>query len=398
MARAGASPGNMERSDRPPASAAMRLLSHNTCVCLLLAGAAVAGLVAADAPAKLDPQHLAALIKQLGHEEFLDREAASRELEAAGEQALPALRGAAATDGSPEVRLRAERALRAILWGNRTSKSTGLVTVPVPAGEFVMGAPKGQAGRRPDEAQHKVRIGRPFLIGVHEVTQEEYQKVTETNPSGFAATGESRDRVKGVETKRFPVESVSWFDAVEFCNRLSALDGHEPYYKVADAKRESGSVVAATVTVLGGHGYRLPTEAEWEYACRAGGTRAFHFGDFNTGRQANLKPSASAGGYGGPPAWTPHNRPVPVGSYKPSRWTLFDTHGNVGEWCGDWYDKDYYAAAPEGDPPGPDKGTQRVVRGGSWMVAEESGRSASRLALAPGERKDYVGFRVARTP
>jgi len=373
----------------------MSLLSKG-CLGFLLTGSVIVTFLAADAKAQPNPQ-IANLIKQLGHEEYREREAANTELEEVGEKALPSLKDAVATSDSPEIRLRAQRIIRAILWRNRWSKSLALEMIPINSGEFLIGSPKSEAYRRPDETQHKVRINRAFYLGVHEVTQEQYRKVTERDPSWFTEIGGGKDRVKGLDTKAFPVDSVTWFDAIDFCNRLSKLDGYEPHYQLTEVKLETGSIASATVTTLGGKGYRLPTEAEWEYACRAGGDRAFHFGYQNTGREANLKPSPSAGGYGGPPTWTPVGRPTKVGSYKANPWLLYDMHGNVGEWCGDWYDEDY-AKSPPNDPNGPDKGTHRVVRSGSWMLPEGSCRSASRFSLMPDERKDYVGFRVARTP
>jgi formylglycine-generating enzyme required for sulfatase activity len=365
---------------------------------VLLVSLAVAALLGAEPAREPDARAIADLIRQLGHEEFARREEAGKKLEAIGEKAIGPLRDAAAAHDDAEVRWRAPGVVRAILWRARTSKSTGLELMPLPAREFAMGSPKAEGYRRQDEQQHKVRITRPFLIGVSEVTQEQYKKVTGFNPSYFAETGGGKPRVEGLDTAQFPVESVTWFDAVEFCNRLSKLDGFEPYYTLADVKKDGDAVTGATVAVAGGSGYRLPTEAEWEFACRAGWNRPFHFGGYSTGREGNFKPSPDAGGYGGPPVWKALGRTTKVRSYKPSGWNLYDTHGNVAEWCWDWYDADYYADSPEADPAGPDRGTQRVIRGGSWMVPEGSCRSASRLSLAPDERKDFAGFRVARSP
>jgi sulfatase modifying factor 1 len=364
---------------------------------VLLASLIVAGLLGAEPAKEPGRQKIADLIRQLGHEEFARREAAAKELEATGEKALAPLREAAAGSDDPEVRWRAPGVVRAILWRVRTSQSTGLELIPLGAREFEMGSPKGEGYRRPDETQHKVRLTRPFLLGVNEVTQEQYRKVMKASPSWFASTGGGKARVEGLDTTSFPVESVTWYDAIEFCNCLSKLDGFEPYYKVTDVKRDGDSITGATVAVAGGNGYRLPTEAEWEYGCRAGWNRPYHFGGYSTGREGNFKPAPDAGGYGGSPSWTALGRATKTRSYKPSGWNLYDMHGNVGEWCWDWYDKDYPADAQD-DPTGPDRGTQRVVRGGSWMVPAGSCRSASRFSLAPDERKDFAGFRVARTP
>ena len=363
-----------------------------------LAALVVAGVLHAEPVKEAEKKRIDDLIRQLGDEEFAKREAARKELELVGEQALPFLHGAAASNESPEVRHRAPGIARAIMWRVRTSKSTGLETVPLTTREFLMGSPKGEGYRRTDEAQHKVRITRPFFIGVTEVTQEQYRKVMDTSPSWFSKTGGGKAAVDGLDTSEFPVEMVTWFDAIEFCNRLSKLDGYEPYYKLAEVKKDGDAITSATVTLRGGNGYRLPTEAEWEFACRAGWGRPYNFGGYNGGKQANMKPAPDAGGYGGPPSWKAVGRTTKVKSYPASGWNMYDVHGNVGEWCWDWYGSDYYANSPRDNPTGPNTGTTRVTRGGSWMVAEGSCRSASRLSLAPGERKDYAGFRVARTP
>ncbi len=341
-------------------------------------------------------QRVAELINQLGDAAFARREAASKGLEAVGEQALPALRTAAADNPDLEIRRRARQAIRAIMLGCRKSKSTGLEMALIDMGGFQMGSAKGESGRRPDELAHPVAISRPYLLGVYEVTQSEFERVMKTRPSWFSAAGGGKDKVVGLDTSRFPVEQASWYDAVEFCNRLSKQDGYEPYYRLDDVQRAGEAVQRARVTIAGGNGYRLPTEAEWEYACRAGTIRAFHFGVQNTGREANLKPGPATG-YGSPRKWPTLDRTAKVGSYPPNDWGLYDMHGNAAEWCWDWYGKDY-APAPAADPHGPASGTHRVVRGGSWLVNEGSCRSASRAFHPPDERNYVAGFRVARTP
>jgi formylglycine-generating enzyme required for sulfatase activity len=280
----------------------------------------------------------------------------------------------------------------------RNSKSLGLETVVIQEGEFQMGSPATEANRRTDETRHKVRLSRPFLLGVYEVTQEEYEKVMQANPSWFCSKGEGRGKIPEQDTSRYPVENVTWYDALEFCNRLSKRDDFEPYYKLADVKRDGDTITSASVTRIGGNGYRLPTEAEWEYACRAGTTKAFYFGDASTGREANVKGVLVGGGYGGTTKWPDLGRTSKVGSYAANPWGLYDMHGNVAEWCWDWYDKDYYTNSPQDDPRGPDSGRHRVVRGGSWLVSEGSCRSASRFWHTAEERKEYAGFRVARSP
>jgi formylglycine-generating enzyme required for sulfatase activity len=217
------------------------------------------------------------------------------------------------------------------------------------------------------------------------------------NPSWFARTGGGKDRVAGLDTGRFPVEKVTWFDAVDFCNKLSELDGYDPYYKLADVTRDGDSITAAAVTAAGGNGYRLPTEAEWEYACRADTATPFQFGQVRTGNEGNFK-TVFPGGYGGPGKTVDLGRTAKVGSYPVGGWGLTDMHGNAAEWCGDWYDKDYYLKSPVDDPGGPAAGQHRVLRGGSWLLTNTSCRSASRFWLPPGESTYYTGFRVARGP
>jgi formylglycine-generating enzyme required for sulfatase activity len=267
----------------------------------------------------------------------------------------------------------------------------------VPAGDFQMGSPNIRIRGREDEHAHRVRISRPFLLGAYEVTQEEYQKVMETNPSWFSPDGGGKDRIKGMDANHFPVEQVSWFDAIEFCNRLSKLDGYDPYYDVFDVKDDGKRITSAKVKIAGGRGYRLPTEAEWEYACRARTTTDYHFGYVRTGKEANFKTIIS-GGYGGPDTSVFLDRTVSVGSYKPNNWGLYDMHGNVAEWCWDWYGANYYEKSPDTDPQGPADTQHRLLRGGSWITNHQNARSATRFSHAPAEVKDYTGFRVARTP
>jgi formylglycine-generating enzyme required for sulfatase activity len=173
-----------------------------------------------------------------------------------------------------------------------------------------------------------------------------------------------------------PVESVSWFDAVEFCNELSQKEGLPPYYVI----RNSNQAI-----IDGGPGYRLPTEGEWEYACRAGTETRFSFGD-----DAGL-----LGEYG----WYQSNssgQTWPVGTKLANAWGLHDMHGNVWEWCWDWYDDSYYRNSPGVDPLGGSGATFRVIRGGSWGGDPQYCRSASRIRHAPEFRSSSLGFRVAR--
>lgn len=367
---------------------------------VVLGGCLGGGAVAIMDAGGSDPsdEQVAELIRKLGDESYEVREAASKRLLEEGEAVLPALLAAAAAD-DVEVRLRARRLCALLLL---ESRSTKMSLVFLPRGEFNMGSPPGEFEHQPDEYQHVVTIGHDFLLGEREVTQSEYQAVMRVNPSEF--TSPIEDSARGVPRvpaalQRLPVESISWFDALEFCNRLSQSDGYAPYYELTDVVKTKNSITKAAVEVRGGNGYRLPTEAEWEYACRARTLTPFNFGDRNSGREANVKPAVVAGGYGGPaPQFRHIGRTTSVASYPANAWGLYDMHGNVAEWCWDWYDKDYYRKSPAADPQGPDVGVHRTVRGGSWMSLEGTCRSSSRFWLAPNERKDHVGFRVARTP
>jgi formylglycine-generating enzyme required for sulfatase activity len=338
---------------------------------------------------------IASLIEQLGDPTFATREAASKALAGLDESALPIVRSAAESHPDAEIRGRASRAVREIMRGNSTSKSTGMKLALIEAGTFRMGSDQRRRRRFlfADEMGHDVAITEPYLLGVYEVTQDEYRQVMKVEPSAFSRTGNSRDKVAALETERFPVEQVSWFDAVEFCNRLSALDGFPPYYEIADVKRDV-SITSAQVSIGGGSGYHLPTEAQWEFACRGGTVGRFHYGEENTGIEANLQSYDRFND----PLFDSLDRPTRVGSYAPNAWGLHDMHGNIGEWCWDWYDEDYYSVSPPKDPPGPDRGDQRVVRGGAWNRNEDDCRSSSRSCLSPDEHRNSNGFRVCRMP
>ena len=177
------------------------------------------------------------------------------------------------------------------------------------------------------------------------------------------------------ESGDLPVENVSWLDAVRFCNRLSEREGRKPYYRIeGDA-----------VTIASGEGYRLPTEAEWEYACRAGTATRFSFGDDEN----------ALGQY----AWYVDNsngRTHLVGRKQPNAFGLYDMHGNVWEWCWDEYDGDYYKRSPANDPQGPEQASYRVIRGGGGHDEPRYARSANRRGFAPEYRSSLLGFRLAR--
>ena len=259
--------------------------------------------------------------------------------------------------------------------------------VRIPAGKFRMGSPKGEDKRSDDEEQHEAEIPNAFWLGIHEVTQNQFKEVMGYNPSYFSKDGEGKEGAEykygkpagGKEkvpanTSAFPVENVSWQEAEEFCKKLSAL---------AEEKRS-------------GRKYRLPTEAEWEYSCRGGApSKTFHVGNSLSSSQTNFDGNYP---FGGADKGTYLARTCKVGNYDKNAFGLFDMHGNVWEWCSDWYDKDYYGKSPAKDPPGPSKGVYRVIRGGSWHDLGRYCRSALRLRGTPAYRSSDLGFRVVVVP
>lgn len=267
-----------------------------------------------------------------------------------------------------------------VFWAN----SLGMKFVLIPPGSFMMGSPAGRGD--PDERpRHRVVITKGFYLQATEVTNAQFAAFVKA--TGYKTEAEKRggadafrvfrwERVKGASWRHpqgpnstikadYPVVQVSWNDARAFCRWLSKKTGHK---------------------------YRLPYEAEWEYAARAGTTTTYSFGD---------KP-ARLGDY----AWhrgntrdqSPYGRIHPVGRKRPNAWGLFDTHGNVREWCRDWYDKDYYASSPAKDPRGPAAGSHRIVRGGSYADGPALHRSAHRAWSKPQATIDFFGFRVVREP
>jgi formylglycine-generating enzyme required for sulfatase activity len=229
--------------------------------------------------------------------------------------------------------------------GNKTT----MKLVLIPAGKFMMGSPGAEKGHRPDESpQHQVEISKPFYLGIHVVTQEQYQRVMGTNPSYG----------KG---KQNPVETVFWGDAVEFCKTLSKMTGQ---------------------TV------QLPTEAQWEYACRAGTTTRFYYGEDDGETQL--------GEYG----WYWENCTImqPIGLKKPNAWGLYDMHGNAFQMCSDWYDGGYYTNSPKKDPQGPKEGKFHVTRGGCWITFADGCRTSQRYGCESNTRRGDMSFRVVVLP
>jgi formylglycine-generating enzyme required for sulfatase activity len=244
-------------------------------------------------------------------------------------------------------------------WGQSAkilTNSIGMEFVLIPAGTFQMGSdisPEEMAKRyggkaewyKREHPQHQVTISRPFYLQTTPVTHGQWQQVMGKNPAYFKKCG-----------KNCPVEDVSWNDAQEFIVKLNRMEKTDKY--------------------------RLPTEAEWEYACRAGSTTRFYFGDAEAG----------LGKY----AWYWNNsqkKTHPVGKKKPNAWGLYDMHGNVWEWCQDWFGG--YPPGPVTDPEGPASGERRVLRGGSWVGFAWFARSAVRYYDFP-DGGDLIGFRVAR--
>ena len=236
----------------------------------------------------------------------------------------------------------------------------------IPAGQFTMVAPSDKVGSQANERQHQVTISKPFSMGIYEVTQAQYSKVMGKHPSRFQGeTLAKRQHPTGhlgkkVDSSNHPVDQISWKDAVDFCRRLSSM----PSEKAA------------------GRVYRLPTEAEWAYACRAGSTTTYH----HCAAESAL---ASCGWYGANSGRRTHA----VGQKNTNAWGLYDMHGNVWEWCQDFHGND-----PQGgltDPRGPASGSRRVIRGGSWLNSADGCRSASRDGGSPSDSHDFIGFRVA---
>ena len=250
------------------------------------------------------------------------------------------------------------------------TNSIGMKLVRIPSGEFLMGSADTDSGAFDDEQpQHRVRISKPFYMGVYEVTQGEFEAVMGTNPSSFTRAGLAKNAPADLDCSRFPVDGITWYEAVKFCRRLSE----------SPTEKQAGRV------------YRLPSEAEWEYACRAGTTSVFYFGDSLSSSQANFKGTYPFGDSQEGPFL---NRTTTVGSYAPNRFGLYDMHGNLNEWCADRFDREYYHGSPEKDPNGSQKGTSRVIRGGDWYSDGRDCRSAFRYADIPEGIFYALGFRV----
>ena len=244
--------------------------------------------------------------------------------------------------------------------------------IELPGGEFSMGSPENEPGRYDDENPHRVRVS-AFAMAKYPVTQKLYADVMGTNPAFF-------------QGHRLPVEQVSWFEAVRFCNKLSEKAGLRPCYAIVEPKPgadqpadgEAPQAEQEVVWDRAADGYRLPTEAEWEYACRAG-TKGETYGPLDA------------------IAWHDDNSghtTHPVGQKQANSFGLYDMLGNVWQWCLDWYDDGYYKQFPSVDPQGPTRGKKRVLRGGAWDYYAPFFCAAGRYSFEPPLRERSMGFRL----
>ena len=232
----------------------------------------------------------------------------------------------------------------------------GMELVYIKPGSFLMGSPENEIDRADEEYQHEVSISQGYYLGKYAVTQRQWQKVMRNNPAHFKSCGLD-----------CPVENVSWDDIQTFIKKLNQQTGKH---------------------------YRLPTEAEWEYAARAGTTSAFSFGDNITPAQVNYNGNYP---YNGAAKGKYRETTVKVGSLPANAWGLHEMHGNVWEWVQDRYESGYYKNSPKNDPQGPAGGSYRVRRGGSWSYYARDVRSANRYRDSPSDSYNFLGFRLART-
>ena len=237
----------------------------------------------------------------------------------------------------------------------RITNSLGMEFVLIKPAKFMMGSPEDEPGRYTGERLHAVNLTNPFYLQTTEVTQAQWKAVMDQNPSSQKICGDN-----------CPVEQVSWDDAQRFIQKLNRKEGTDKY--------------------------RLPTEAEWEYACRAGSTTAFANGDI-TELQCDRDPNLDAIGWY---CWNSKNRIQPVAQKKPNAWGLHDMPGNVQEWCQDWFG--VYPSDEVTNPKGPPSGSYRVMRGGTWYSPARDTRCASRFGSPVRYRFRHIGFRLYRTP
>jgi formylglycine-generating enzyme required for sulfatase activity len=284
---------------------------------------------------------LALVMKKLTQEKLEEQRRADEKAEAERQAAIVEEQRCVA---APKVELPKTRAFDL---GN----GMNLEMVLIPSGTFMMGSLESEAGRNGDETLHQVTISKPFYLGKYQVTQAQWQQVMGNNPSHF----------KG--DKLLPVENVSWDETQAFCLKLKEI----------------------TQAPFG-----IPTESQWEYACRAGTTTPYHFGNQLNGTQANCDGNVP---YGTETKGPDLKKTTPVGKYPANAWGLYDMHGNVWEWCSDWYGE--HPTGSVTDPIGPATGSGRVRRGGGWRNDAVYCRSASRIWFVPSYRIINLGFRVA---
>jgi len=253
--------------------------------------------------------------------------------------------------------------------------------VLINGGTFKIGSLDSEIKRNDDEGpQHSVTIS-SFYMKKNLVTQKEYQDVMGKNPSNFLGDNN-------------PVEMICWYDAIEYCNRLSLKDGFTPSYSLQGKTNPDDWGVQtpqwdSIIMVAGSNGYRLPTEAQWEYACRAGTTTPFNTGNNINSKQTNYNGTSP---YNNGEAGEYLKKTTPVGTYPPNSWGLYDMHGNVWEWCWDW--KENYIDGHKFDPTGPESGKYRAERGGSWSSGGANLRSACRSYDFPSIKGYNDGFRL----
>ena len=265
----------------------------------------------------------------------------------------------------PKQQVKGQRAQ--IPTGDTYVNSLGMSLAKIPAGNFSMGSPRSEVGHEREEFSHKVELTASYYLCTCEVTQGQFDTVMHRQPETTAP-----DDV--------PVANVSWYDAVLFCNRLSELENRTPVYLIRNARVRGGRIVHADVTASAtATGYRLPTEAEWEHGCRAGSTGPFHFGYTLKADEVN---ALGADGV------------LAVGRFAANNFGLHDMHGNVAEWCQDWYSEEAYELLTSEDPRGPRAGETRCVRGGSFADGELELRSAHREHFPPDTVLPTLGFRV----